>query len=168
LRADNAYEAEMNKTIIRLISGIMLASYFASTTGISILHHLCECHPAVKVSLLPGLIEHTSDCCCASGVSDHKLLVHSSSCSLSEKEHCKDIKVYLKADIVAISSDLKTEPCKKNLPAVFYSSLMMSLSKTLLRSSPYRLQTKSPPLSSKSRIIFLHQIKTLPADPYVC
>jgi len=155
------------KRIFRIaVSLFLVLNILISITGISVLEHLCDCHPAVRLSLLPGLISAQSDCCCTDHAEAGHHVQHQTACHVNSKDHCRDVRTFLRKEILADTRIIRSDVSAFQFIIPDKPSLH-DLSNPLsgaFQSDPVALK----PPSSLSRLILYHSFRYSPSEPPLC
>jgi len=155
------------KAVFRIaISLFLVLNILISITGISVLEHLCDCHPAVRLTLLPGLIYSQSECCCADHANSSNHVQHQTACHVNSKNHCKDVRIFLRKEILANDRQVRSDEFQ-----IKYFDLNITF-------APFRhelyiediscdaIVIRPPP--EVSLLILYHSLRYSPSEPPLC
>lgn len=120
-----------------------------STTGFTLWHHICACQPVKEVhSCCPGDMQEpvkTNDACGTGCAHDHK--------------GCKDIPVYYKASIVAISLNVKVVPDDLSTALEIELPFISEHDNASVNNILPVYKERPPPRAGRDLVFYLHQIR---------
>ena len=146
--------------IARATGIILLLSIFLSgTIGLSVWRHLCSCNKTQYFAVMPEIVGHHAQCCCETTGSMMTREPAPAASSLSSGDCCKNIRLYLKANfvalpLVALAKQLNPEPA-----TMFFMPALTLQPKPQVTVRNVFLEYYPPPLYGSVLIHFLHQIK---------
>ncbi|MEI7500686.1 MAG: hypothetical protein WCK84_09595 [Bacteroidota bacterium] len=147
----------------------LLIVFLFSTTGISILHHICNSSNNDTVTVYPEFFK-ISGCCCEADdtnndTNDQEDLIDSYiPQNISAMPCCSNINFFLKLEVVTLSTEKLVINSFKILLPQYSLPLPVATTDEFISVSNYIFQFYSPPLFGKRLIHFLHQIK-IPSFP---
>jgi hypothetical protein len=147
----------------------LLFIFLFSTTGISILHHICNSSQNDEVTVYPELFKGHGSSCCEADESESACDIQSGADAhipqnINAMPCCINIKSYLKLHFVTERSEkLVINTVTTALPQ-FSQPLPEATVNASIIVPPHFFQFYSPPLFGKRLIHFLHQSK-IPAHP---
>ena len=152
----------MKQNIRSLFTLLILAVFLTGTTGVSFYIHECSSSNTREVVAFPEITNKAISCCCDQEVHG-SIHTEESIPFIEEPPCCTNKRIYLKATFTGfpVSYQLTGKLNHADLPADFLSMLYEDQKQEIAR--PVTIVDHPPPLSGKSLIHFLHQIK-IPAS----
>jgi hypothetical protein len=148
----------------------LLFVFLFSTTGISILHHICNSSNKDEVTVYPELFKSYGSSCCEGEEENSSAADQSGSGETEHSMHyapmpcCINLSSFLKLDLVTLRADkLVVESYASILPQ-FIPAIQAPNVDEPITAPIFFFQFYSPPLFGKRLVYFLHQSK-IPAHP---
>ncbi len=152
------------KTLVRIGSLFMILVLLYGTAGMTVLHHVCNSSRTDEVTLYPGILEDKGSSCCGEEMGMTRPVLPGNEKStgnscVDEPPCCTSILKYYKLDItqVRISEPVVTAISVAEIPSPVASATAPARTTHPMHSGFFRF--KSPPLSGKALVIFLHQVR---------
>ncbi len=158
------------KTIQRIGIIFMLLVFLFGTTGLSVLHHICNSSKENIVTVYPEFFKSSGSSCCADESTGYACSNHVAKSEdalprqIDASPCCKSIVTFFKLEILTervTKLQVNTESAKNPEYPVLICSLP-AFEQPLLK--PAHFQFYSPPLFGKVLVYYLHQMK-IPAHP---
>jgi hypothetical protein len=142
-----------------ILSSLILVFFLAGTTGITLFIHTCTSSHKTEISAYPEIFKHTSDCCCAEeGI--NKSVASSKDLEIDNPECCKNQHLFLKAYITGlpvVQNHLINTPLFQTHPVDLMNLIVKE--RHLICDEYLPWLDHSPPLSGKTLVYFIHQIR---------
>ena len=160
----------MIKTLQRIGILVLLAVFLFGTTGISVLHHICNSSNKHFVTAYPEIFKNAGSSCCEEESTGYASASHGDDPgatmpgNISSEPCCKNIASFFKLQILTERVEkLVLNTISEHQPPYPVSvSQVPNVEQPLLQ--PVHFQFYSPPLFGKLLVHYLHQIK-IPAHP---
>ena len=152
----------MKQIIRNLFTILILIVFLTGTTGVSFYIHECRSSNTREVFAFPEISNKAISCCCDKEVHG-SILSEESLPFIEEPPCCTNTHLYLKAAFTGfpVSYQLKDNVKHADLPTYFLNILYDEQKYEM--ESHVSIVDHPPPLSGKSLVHFLHQIK-IPAS----
>ncbi len=145
----------------KIVAFFLLINILVSSTGVSVLQHICGCHPETRISLLPGYVTSEPDCCCSGCGDSYPCSGDHHGCDISGENDCHDVRIYVREEILADHTFIRIIP----IPLVF--SLTMPYGLVQPGACPAKetslAMSKGPPFPGHRRILLYHSLRL--SDP---
>ncbi|HNY01551.1 MAG TPA: hypothetical protein PKG48_03135 [Bacteroidales bacterium] len=151
--------------IIRRIGALaMILVLLYGTAGMTVFHHICNGKHTDEVTLYSGILTGPESSCCGD-----EMRVAPVACSMNSKADgasrieepacCKSLLAFYKLDVTQtrVMEPLHTTLAVADIPAAIECAISAAHPPQDVTTSFYRFE--SPPLSGRSLVIFLHQVR---------
>jgi hypothetical protein len=149
---------KVKRKIQAVLSCLLLVIFLAGTTGITLFIHTCSSSHKTEVSAYPEIFRHSTACCCEENSST--ATPPSKETEINNPECCRNQQLLLKASLIGFPVTYLQLIKATFFPIPLVDNTLLPVNQehgSLAEYLPWL--DHSPPLSGKSLVYFIHQIR---------